>query len=64
MADTKKRQLRTLRGLRPEHFQHPEDVDTIERLKAIPGMDTVVTKVMEQIKLAAPNATVNLASKL
>ncbi|GAB4563370.1 MAG: M48 family metallopeptidase [Haliangiales bacterium] len=47
MAETKKRQLRTLRGLRPEHFQHPEDVDTIERLKSIPGMDTVVTKVME-----------------
>jgi Zn-dependent protease with chaperone function len=47
MADTKKRQLRTLRGLRAEHFQHPHDVTATQALQSIPGMETIVSKVME-----------------
>ncbi len=47
MADTKKRQLRTLPGLRAEHFQHPLDVEATKALEAIPGMSTLVAKVVE-----------------
>lgn len=47
MAETKKRQLRTLRGLRAEHFQHPLDVAATQSLQSIPGMETIVSKVME-----------------
>jgi hypothetical protein len=47
MADTKKRQLRTLRGLRADHFQHPHDVTATQALQSIPGMETIVSKVME-----------------
>jgi Zn-dependent protease with chaperone function len=46
--ETKRRkQLRTFPGLQPSEFQHPEDLAATEALRAIPGLDTVVAKVME-----------------
>jgi Zn-dependent protease with chaperone function len=47
MSDSKRRQLRTFPDLRPAEFQHPDDVSATETLKKVPGLDTVVTKVME-----------------
>jgi len=47
MAETKKRQLRTFPGLDASSFQHPDDVVATDALKAVPGIDTVVSKVME-----------------
>ena len=47
MGDTKKRKLRTFPGLKPEQFQHPEDVAATAALKKVPGLDTVIAKVLE-----------------
>src|SRR6185436_9451252 len=48
MADAKKRrQLKTFPGLTPSRFQHPDDVKATEALAGIPGLDLVVSKVME-----------------
>jgi Zn-dependent protease with chaperone function len=47
MSDTKKRQLRTFPGLTAKTFQHPSDVVATDALKAVPGLDLVVSKVME-----------------
>ena len=47
MGETKKRQLLTFPGLTAEQFQHPGDVEATRALKAIPGLDLVVSKVME-----------------
>lgn len=47
VADTKKRKLRTFPGLTAEQFQHPSDNKATDSLKAIPGIDKAVAKVME-----------------
>jgi Zn-dependent protease with chaperone function len=47
MSDTKKRQLKTFPELRATEFQHPDDVSATEALKAVPGLETVVAKVLE-----------------
>ena len=47
MGESKKRKLRLLPGLQAEDFQHPEDVAATNALKSVPGIDTVVAKVME-----------------
>ena len=43
----KKRQLRTLPGLLASDFSHPRDAEALSLLKKVPGIDTVVAKVME-----------------
>jgi Zn-dependent protease with chaperone function len=47
MSSTKKRKLRALPGLRAEDFQHPSDVAATEALKNVPGLDTVLKKILE-----------------
>lgn len=47
MADPKKRKLRTLPGLDASDFQHPADVEATRALESVPGMDRIVSKVME-----------------
>ncbi len=48
MADQpKKRQLKTFPGLKPEQFMHPWDIKATESLSSVPGLDKVVSKVME-----------------
>ena len=47
MAETKKRrQLKTFPGL-ADRFQHPDDLAATAALQAMPGLDTLVAKVME-----------------
>jgi Zn-dependent protease with chaperone function len=43
----RRKQLRTFPGLKAEDFQHPDDVAATSALKSVPGMDTLVSKVME-----------------
>jgi Zn-dependent protease with chaperone function len=47
MAESKKRKLLTFPGLTAADFQHPDDVTATEGLRSLPGLDTVVGKVME-----------------
>jgi Zn-dependent protease with chaperone function len=47
MAETKKRKLRAFPGLEAAHFQHPSDVSATDALRGVPGLDTVVSKVLE-----------------
>ena len=48
MADAKRRrQLKTFPGLDAARFQHPQDLQATEALASIPGLDLVVSKVME-----------------
>src|SRR5205823_7174762 len=47
MADAKKRKLVTFPGLTASAFQHPSDVVATDALRSVPGLDTVVSKVME-----------------
>src|SRR2546428_11464429 len=48
MSETKKRQLRTFPHLESKDFQHPhDDVAAAAALQAVPGLDTVITKIME-----------------
>ena len=48
MAEAKnRRQLKTFPGLAASRFQHPHDVAATETLAGIPGLDLVVSKVME-----------------
>jgi Zn-dependent protease with chaperone function len=47
MSETKKRKLRTYPGLEAAHFQHPADVQATDALRSVPGLDTVVSKIME-----------------
>jgi Zn-dependent protease with chaperone function len=47
VGDTKRRQLRTFPGITAADFQHPEDVTATDALSKVPGLDTVVSKVME-----------------
>jgi len=44
---TKKRRLRTFPGLEAKHFQHPLDVAATDALSSIPGIDLIVSKIME-----------------
>jgi Zn-dependent protease with chaperone function len=43
----KRKQLKIFADLRPEDFQHPDDVSATAALKRLPGLDMVVSKVME-----------------
>jgi Zn-dependent protease with chaperone function len=43
----KKRKLLTFPGLQAADFQHPDDVVATDALRAVPGLDTVVKKLME-----------------
>src|SRR5205823_3907095 len=43
----KKRQLKTFPGLAASRFQHPQDQQATEALAGIPGLDLLVSKVME-----------------
>jgi Zn-dependent protease with chaperone function len=47
VADTKKRQLRTFPGITAADFQHPLDVQATDALRSVPGLDTVISKVLE-----------------
>jgi Zn-dependent protease with chaperone function len=47
MADSRKRKLVTFPGLGAEQFQHPHDVEATGALRSVPGLDTVVSKVLE-----------------
>ena len=47
MADTKKRKLRTFPGISAAQFQHPSDTKATDALKAIPGIDKAISKIME-----------------
>jgi Zn-dependent protease with chaperone function len=47
MAQTTRRQLRTFPGLKAEDFQHPEDKSATKALSSVPGLDTVVAKLLE-----------------
>jgi Zn-dependent protease with chaperone function len=43
----RKKQLRTFAGLEAAAFQHPHDAAATDALRAVPGLDLVVSKVME-----------------
>src|SRR5262245_61375486 len=45
--ESKRRQLRTFPNLQATDFQHPDDITATDALKAVPGLDTVVAKVLE-----------------
>jgi Zn-dependent protease with chaperone function len=47
MSETKKKRLRTFANLEAKDFQHPWDASATEALKSVPGIDLVVTKIME-----------------
>jgi Zn-dependent protease with chaperone function len=47
MADTKKRKLKTFPGIRADQFQHPSDTKATDALKAIPGVDKAISKILE-----------------
>ena len=47
MADPKKRKLKTFPGLDAVDFQHPHDVTATEALRQVPGLDTLIAKVLE-----------------
>lgn len=44
---TKKKRLRTFPNLEAKDFQHPWDAGATETLKSIPGIDLIVSKIME-----------------
>jgi Zn-dependent protease with chaperone function len=44
---TKRKQLKTFPGLGADEFQHPHDAAATEALRALPGLDVVVGKVLE-----------------
>jgi Zn-dependent protease with chaperone function len=44
---TRRKQLRTFPGLTADDFQHPDDVTATAALRGIPGLDVLVSKVME-----------------
>ena len=46
MSETRKRQLRTFPNLVASDFQHPHDIAATTALKAVPGLDTVIAKIM------------------
>ena len=47
MGETKKKKLRTFPDLDAKAFQHPWDATATESLKSVPGLDLVVSKIME-----------------
>ena len=47
MAESRKRKLLTFPGLTADQFQHPDDVQATDALRSVPGLDTVVAKVLE-----------------
>lgn len=47
MSETRKRQLRTFPSLVAPDFQHPHDIAATAALKAVPGLDLVIAKMME-----------------
>jgi len=47
MAETKKRKLKTFKGLQVESFQHPADEAAMRALRKIPGIDKAMAKIME-----------------
>ncbi len=47
MSETKKKRLRTFANLEAKDFQHPWDASATETLKSVPGIDLVVSKIME-----------------
>ena len=47
MADVKKRKLKTFPGIRADQFQHPSDSKATDALKALPGVDKAISKIME-----------------
>ena len=47
MGETKKKKLRTFANLEAKDFQHPWDASATETLKTVPGIDLVVSKIME-----------------
>ena len=44
---TKKRKLRPLQGLSVEEFRHPHDARATEALRKVPGLEKVMTKILE-----------------
>jgi Zn-dependent protease with chaperone function len=44
---TRRKQLRTFPGLQAEDFQHPDDLSATSALQSIPGLDSLVAKVLE-----------------
>lgn len=44
---TRRKQLRTFPGLEARDFQHPDDLTATSALQAIPGLDTLVARVLE-----------------
>ena len=44
---TKRKQLKTFPGLGADEFQHPHDAAATDALRALPGLDVVVAKVLE-----------------
>jgi Zn-dependent protease with chaperone function len=47
MAESRKRKLVTFPGLTADQFQHPDDVNATAALRSVPGLDTIVSKVLE-----------------
>lgn len=47
MSETRKRQLRTFPNLTAQDFQHPHDTTATAALRAVPGLDLVIAKIME-----------------
>ncbi len=47
MTENRKRKLVTFSGLTADQFQHPDDVQATDALRKLPGLDTVVSKVLE-----------------
>lgn len=47
MSATKRRRLRTFPDLDATAFQHPHDVEATSALRAIPGLDRVIAKIMD-----------------
>src|SRR5262245_27635088 len=47
MSETKKKRLRTFANLQAKDFQHPWDASATEALKSVPGIDLVISKIME-----------------
>ncbi len=47
MTEPKRRKLRTYPGLQAADFQHPLDVTATDGLRSVPGLDLVVSKIME-----------------
>ncbi|MCI0336603.1 MAG: M48 family metallopeptidase [Acidobacteria bacterium] len=47
MSETKKKKLRTFADLDAADFQHPWDATATDALKSVPGLDLVISKIME-----------------